>query len=232
MNYTDIPTGISHINTLESVGKNVKSQSEIELKKHHHDTKLYGTSMSILYQASTCHRECLGGPHILETLSGRAYNLGQASYTLILHGLYDEALSLIRSIGEISNLISMSVVDKKAFDKWVKADKNTRIKKFSPAKIRNILGAKKHAFIPANKEWYSYFCESYTHITPSTNINSHNDAEKSYIGPTFQKEGLSSSIKELSYMMFTIAAHISKYFKYEDLFEELNTLIQNEKANK
>ena len=96
---------------------------------------MIGTALSALYQAATCHRKCHGGSHVLEALAGRVYNLACSAYSLITQGFYDEALNLIRSIGEISNLISLSIVDKEAIAEWLSSDQKTRIKKFRPARL-------------------------------------------------------------------------------------------------
>jgi hypothetical protein len=39
------------------------------------EREVLGTSLSALYQVATCHRKCFGGGHVLESLSGRIYNL-------------------------------------------------------------------------------------------------------------------------------------------------------------
>ena len=62
-----------------------------------------GTALAGLYTSATCHRGCRGGDHVIEALGARIYNLATGAYTLISVGLYDEALSLVRSIGEIGN---------------------------------------------------------------------------------------------------------------------------------
>jgi len=41
-------------------------------------------------------------------LLGRAYNLGCGAYNLTIFGLYDEALSLIRSLGEIAGRLRVT----------------------------------------------------------------------------------------------------------------------------
>jgi len=223
------PTGIAHVNQIAKICDDVRRKSEKELQHNLSDIKLFGTSMSILYQASTCHRKCIGGSsHVLEGLAGRAFNLGQASYILINRGLYDEALNLIRSLGEISNLIHMSVVDKPSLKKWLKSDKTTRIREFSPAKIRKILKIKDVDLVPATQDWYSRFCEEYTHITPQTKPNPHNMNNLPHVGPVFQKDGLELSLNELSGMLFTIALSISGYFEFTDLWDELCEIVKNE----
>jgi len=82
------------------------------LEESSDEVALIGVALSALFQAATCYRSCSGGPHILEALAGRSYNLAAAAYTVITRGFYDEGLLLIRSIGEIANLIALSASDK------------------------------------------------------------------------------------------------------------------------
>src|SRR5438309_5943640 len=124
----DIPRGLDHLRMLTAVSQDTRTASEGELRKHDEVLRVLGTSLSALYQASTCHRKCHGGPHIFEALTGRAYNLGCAAYILICRGFYDESMNLSRSIAEISNLILLSIVDKDAIRRWLAADRATRLR--------------------------------------------------------------------------------------------------------
>ena len=93
----NIPIGLGHIEMLETLAAKTRQESIAVEIKQPTDLKMIGTSLSALYQAATCHRKCHGGPHILEALSGRTYNLGVSAYILIVRGFYDEALNLVRS---------------------------------------------------------------------------------------------------------------------------------------
>ena len=115
----DVPLGVAHLKMVDRLEGAAYAQSANHLRHSNIDTQaLIGTSLSALYQASTCHRKCHGGPHIFESLCGRIYNLGVGAYLLVQRGLYDEALNLTRSIGENANLIALSVVDKEALKQW------------------------------------------------------------------------------------------------------------------
>lgn len=222
------PTSIKWLNQLAGITENVKIRSQVELQDHLPDLKLIGTSMSALYQASTCERKCFGGPHILESLVGRAFNLGQASYILLNRGLYDEALNLVRSLGEISNIIHLSVVDKNALNEWLHSDKSTRIKKFSPFEVRKRLEECGETVVLADKDWYSRFCEEFTHVNPQTSPNSHNEINRPCIGPVFQKSGMQQCISELSRVLFFIALPVCGYFELTDVWDELAEMANTE----
>jgi hypothetical protein len=181
-----IPSGDEHLDMLTAMAALTASEAAKKRQEMRTEVRMIGTSLSALYQAATCHRECHEGAHILEALCGRMYNLGAAAYILATDGFYDEALNLIRSIGEAGNLISFSVVDKNALREWLSADKRTRLRKFSPARVRSALKQEESAVLLADDDWYSRFCEAYTHITPQTKPNVHNDANQPFVGGVFQ----------------------------------------------
>jgi hypothetical protein len=221
----NIPTGLNHLDMLETLAAKTRLDSTDVLKEQPTELKMIGTALSALYQAATCHRKCYGGPHILEALSGRTYNLGVSAYILIVRGFYDEALNLVRSIGEISNLIALSVVDKDGIREWLSSDKKTRLKKFSPAQVRRTLERQGRDLMLADDDWYSRFCETYTHVTPETKPNMHNDAGLPYVGGVYQTDGLRNSLGELATALGVIAMMVSKYVGLEDLLGEISGIV-------
>ncbi|HEX8557743.1 MAG TPA: hypothetical protein VF668_06570 [Pyrinomonadaceae bacterium] len=221
----NIPTGFDHIEMLEALAVKTRQESIAVEMEQPTELKMIGTSLSALYQAATCHQKCHGGPHILEALSGRTYNLGVSAYILITRGFYDEALNLVRSLGEISNLITLSVVDKAGIREWLSSDKKTRMKKFSPAQVRRALERQGRHLMLADGDWYSRFCETYTHVTPETKPNVHNDAGLPYVGGVYQEDGLRNSLGELATALGVIALMVSKYVGLEELFDELSSIV-------
>lgn len=215
-----------HISELHIRCGEVRSEHELPLELQTATMSLIGTSLSALYQAATCYRQCFNNGHVLEALCGRAYNLGVASFELIKIGLYDEALNLIRSIAEIGNLIGMSAQDKNALHMWLTCNDKDRRNKFTPAKIREILKKANSPFIVANDDWYSRFCEKYTHVAPSTRAGAHGHFGKDWVGPVFQKEGLDLAIDELENVLVRIAIMICAYFKFDDLIQDIKHLIK------
>src|SRR5260221_7972617 len=156
-----IPSGHDHLQMIADLEPITLRDSSNNLAGLEAEQQIIGTAMSALYQAATCHRKCHGGAHIFEALCGRMYNLALGAYLLTLRGLYDEALNLIRSIGEVSNLIALSVVDKKALADWLASDKKTRLRKFSPSEVRKAIQRQEPSLLLANDDWYARFCEGY-----------------------------------------------------------------------
>jgi hypothetical protein len=176
--------------------------------------------LCILYQASTCHRQCNGGGHLLERLCGRAHNLASAAFNLIRDGAYDEALNLIRSLGELQNLVLLSVFDKKSFEEWLKADTKTRKRKFGPVHIRLLLEKAQNAPpLIVTEDWYGELCEKFVHVTTATVPNMHND-ERPRVGGFYQEKGLEKALEALSDTLGGLGLLICHYFKFQDLLED------------
>jgi hypothetical protein len=162
---------------------------------------------------------------VLEALAGRAHNLGCAAYLLLCRGLYDESLNLIRSIGEISNLILLSVVDKESFRRWLSADSKSRRRDFSPVKVRLLL--EKHSTIPmpVDEDWYSELCEKYSHVTPGTSPNMHSDDRLRRVGGMLQPHGLAECAGQLAMVLVPLALMVSRYVNLADTVAEIEAAL-------
>jgi hypothetical protein len=132
-----VPGGLDHLSLLSAGAELARRKTRKQVKPHEADLRLLGTCLCTLYQAATCHRECAKGPHLLEALCARAYNQACAAYHLLTAGFYDESLSLVRGIGEIYHFVALSTVDRSAVSDWIAADRTTRIREFSPGKVRS-----------------------------------------------------------------------------------------------
>lgn len=222
---SEIPSKLEHIKMLAAIAEHNRQLSAEKLDSVKHELEMLGTALNILYQTGTCHRKCFGGAHVLESLSGRSYNLACSSYILICRGFYDEAMNLVRSIGEIANLVALSVVDKESLRNWLESDTRTRIKNFSPAKVRVLLEKHEPSLMCASKDWYSYFCETYTHAHPNTKPNMHNENDQSHVGGIVQEKGLRKSVGELTNICVHLSMIVGKYADLDDLFVELSEAI-------
>jgi hypothetical protein len=216
-----LPSKLGHIEMLGSIAEHNRKLTALQLGSQKARLEMLGTGLSILYQAATCHRKCFGGPHVLERLAGRAYNLACAAYILTCRGFYDEAMNLVRSLGEIANLVALSVVDKASLKRWLGADTRTRIKEFGPAKVRELLSKHESFLTFADRDWYSQFCENYTHVHPGTRPNVHNDSDQAFVGGVVQEAGLEHAITEIANVTAHLALLVATYVEFDDLFEEL-----------
>jgi hypothetical protein len=213
----DVPNGLDHIALLEKVGRMTAAQTMPLLARA--ELEAVGVSLNVLYQAATCHRQCHGGNHMLERLCGRAYNLGCAAFHLLMLGFYDEALGLIRGIGELSNIVILAAEDPEAIQEWINADAKTLRNKFRPAQVRKLLEDRNSQLMYATRKRYGDLSESYIHVTPQTKPNEHSG--RAWVGGAFQKEGAQKVFGELATVLCNIGLVTCRWFKFDDLFKEL-----------
>ena len=76
----------------------------------------------------------------------------------------------------------------------------------------------------ADKDWYANLCEKYTHISPNTKPNMHNDSTP-VVGGIFQREGFETALEDLWLIVTSVSLLICKYFNFDDLFEDINVCI-------
>jgi len=218
--------GRDHLAFLSLAEQQTNQLTLVGLDKLDADCEVIGTSMCILYQAATCYRKCSGGSHVLESLIGRAYNLCCSAYILILRGFYDEAMNLIRSLGEIANLwMLLSGQGTEALE-WLNADEKERKTKFSPLRVRMRLEEMEKPLV-ATESWYKDYCERFTHVTPHTRPNQYDQSITGIAGGVLQKEGLDKSIGDLASISGSLALLIAHAFKFNDLWEALTYTIEN-----
>ncbi|MGH8428628.1 MAG: hypothetical protein ACRES7_11745 [Gammaproteobacteria bacterium] len=156
-----------------------------------------GTLLSLLYRESCCAYGCKGNSHIGERIAGRVVSHAVCSYKLLLTGYYDESLSLTRSIGELGNLLWLFVHRPRERDRWLTADNHTRIREYSPLKVRLKLEAEK-LLIPIDEGKYSSLCEVAVHPTPGVSPQSHNAKGIPTLGAMYQREGCLACLNELA----------------------------------
>jgi hypothetical protein len=216
----EVPTGLAHIDMIARFNQRNRALAQSLLQSHRDDLELLGRALHVLYLAATCHRKCWGGGHVMEFMAGRVYNLTCGAYSLICIAYYDEALNLTRSIGEAANLVALFHMDELAFGKRVKATKTGRIKEFGPAKVRNRLKTEGGVLL-MDDDRYAELCESYTHPTPGTAPNKHNEMQRAVCGGIVQEKGLRESLHALIDMVGAIALYYAKLFQFDDLFEQM-----------
>jgi hypothetical protein len=222
----DVPTGLAHFALIRAGGQHALEASESMLQTMKPQLEFLGWALAGLYEVGTCNRKCWGGPHLLEALCVRVYNLGVSAYLLMVRGFYDEALNLVRSIGEIGNLISLVASEDDVVPKWIAADKDTRIREFGPGAVRRKLKNAKGVLV-APPDWYAEFCEAYTHPTPGITPNMHNTTGLGYAGGVVQEEGFEKTLDEIVGKVGAIALMAVAFAQLDDYKEKLFALVEN-----
>ena len=174
-----------------------------------------GTMLSLLDRLASCWWGCPGGHHVAQYLVGRGASTARAAIRLMRFGFYDEALGLVRNIGELANLLFLFAVDHKALPRWLSADRKTRLRKFTPAKVREEL-VNLGAPLVIDRDWYSRLSEISTHATPHTTPQAHNPFGIPTLGGNFQEAGVFVVLNELSLAIAMLAVAGSRVAKLEN----------------
>src|SRR5262249_3180007 len=126
----DIASKEADKNVLEEGGKSVPAVLD----------KL-GDMLSLLYGLACCHWGCKGSDHQIEWLLRSVVNHAQSAHRLMRCGFYDEAVTLIRGVGEVANLFWLFERDQTQLASWNAADRKARLSNFGPVHVRRALEA-------------------------------------------------------------------------------------------
>lgn len=149
----------------------------------------------------SCTFDCPGPTHEAHAvlyLIARSSSFGRAALRLAKMGFYDEALNIVRSIGEMANLFMLFALDANSVEEWRKSDRAYRLKHLSPAKIREriVVAGEKPAM---DEETYRNLCEISTHPVPELRPQQFNHAGRSMTaGVYFQNAGFLVVLNELA----------------------------------
>ena len=149
--------------------------SQAQGRRFPHAVDLLGQAPRVVEKAACCYWGCRNPSHDLERLASRVYNQATAALRLARTGRYDEALSLIRSIGESTNLLMLFALDPQKRMEWGNVDERERRAKFAPSKVRDVIKTK--GLDPAmDSQEYGDLCEQAVHPTPVTLPGAYNPA--------------------------------------------------------
>ncbi len=167
-----------------------------------------GNVLSILYRLACCAYGCKGGDHQIEWLTGKLVNQAISAHRLIRAAQYDEALMLIRGMGEIANLFWLFKHDGKEFTSWKAADKKLRISKFGPGAVRKRLASLVKIGPLIDGKRYQALCEIGTHPTPGL-APGHYTPGRPILGAIPQEAGVLVCVNELAYVVAVSAPPVA-----------------------
>jgi hypothetical protein len=116
--------------------------------------------------------------------------------------------------------------DQPQIQKWIKSDRKTRMREFSPANIRRQLET--HGHVCANDDWYRELSENYSHPTPMVRPNEHGGSP--WVGGKYDRDGAGSCYGRTMYALTMLAMFVCRWFKFDDLFEEISKGLREENA--
>jgi hypothetical protein len=168
-----------------------------------------GTVLSILYRLACCYYGCPGGDHQVEWLAGKFVNQAVSVHRLLRAAQYDEALMLIRGMGEIANLLWLFYEDRSELAAWKAADRKARLNSFGPAAVRRRLEALSNMGPPIDAERYAALCEIATHPTPYLAPGHYSGRGRPVLGAILQEVGVFVCVNELAYAIAMAAIPIA-----------------------
>lgn len=145
-------------------------------------------------------------------LAARCFNSGAAALRLARMGYYNQCLSLVRDLMEVTLLLDLFERDPSANSEWTEASEDNRLKKFSAIKVRLRLEEleKQGGKTPLNRQsTYRRFCTYGTHASPESFVLISPDM-MTKIGP-FPDEGrLKAMIEEIvQHLTFAVIVFLS-----------------------
>ena len=159
-----------------------------------------GTALSYMDRIASCWWGCRQDTHTEERLVGRVASNARAALHLLRTGYYDEALGLVRQIGEIANLACLFVQSTKSHEKWKDASEAVARNDFSPVKVRLRL-EELPLPLPMDQDTYGLLSKQSVHVNPETSPQSHNPFSLPTLGGYFQGVGALLALNHLGGMV-------------------------------
>lgn len=212
--HRSFPTGLAFLDMTQQAADEGSSLADEFMRKGGKSLpatiELLGTVLSLMYRAAACGWGCSRGDHQVEWLCGRAVNQGMSAFRLIRAGSYDEALMLVRGIGEMANLLWLFMMDAKMLSEWKTASRGKRINEFGPGPVRDKLKKIPPIFAPIDDKRYRLLCEFGAHPVPAFRPGEYNHLGRPILGVLVQELGVMVTVNELSYATATCATAFTK----------------------
>ena len=166
-------------------------------------------TLMLLEQYGSCHWGCHGGDHLIERFAARATSYCLASIRLLWMGHYDEAYSLLRTVGELANLLFLFASDRSQMTRWRDADEGQRRNDFGAAGVRAILASLQ---LPAilNRRRFAMLSGRFAHAGQLPVAQLHNPDGLMTMGGRLQPGGLDYGMAQLTVFVGTIGWSLSE----------------------
>ncbi|MDA1107209.1 MAG: hypothetical protein O2845_02265 [Proteobacteria bacterium] len=163
-----------------------------------------GDGLSLLAQIASCAWGCRHAGHAVENLVRRLANAATAALRLAYLGYYDEAIGVIRSAGELANLLQLFFLAPVELGTWTASSRSERMSRYGPAAVRRLVEARDERPI-VDEPAYRVLCELGIHVTPASAFLSHDlEGARVYVGPQLSIPGLFLVVSELTYLVGSV----------------------------
>jgi hypothetical protein len=196
----DFPGGIKFLEFIVGLQAKVASETFEAAprmgKKLPKAIEAMGSVLAYLDGLATCLWGCSNGDHKVEYLVGRAVSISYSAILLTFSGQYDEALALIRVVGEITNLMALFTAEPASFEDWKTMSEKDRRKAFAPYKVRERVAATQIPLVVEDERYG--LLSSQIHVSPEGKPQSHSDDNRPRTVPRLQDTGLFKFVNELA----------------------------------
>ncbi|WP_367718309.1 hypothetical protein AB2N04_08390 [Nitratireductor sp. GISD-1A_MAKvit] len=187
--------------------------SSLALQKH---VAMINASLDCLDRALRTYDHRSTDELIVLRLAARCFNSGAAALRLARMGYYNQCLSLVRDLLEVTLLLDLFERDASTISEWTRASEAERSSKFSPFQVRMRLEdiEKRIGKAPLNrKPTYQTFCTYGTHASPESFVLISPDM-MTKIGP-FPDEGrlkamIEEIVQHLTFAVIVFLSHLDK----------------------
>jgi hypothetical protein len=174
-----------------------------------------GTALSLFVQMACCQWGCRGKEHREENLLRRLANYSFGALRLARLGLYNESISMLRSVAELANLIELFTINRDHFNDWHGTPAAERWKSYGPAKVREKIESTGNRPV-IDKDTYAALYNVGVHVSPESAKLSHQFDGKVSAGGEFSPMAFLLVLNELALML-------SACLKLSGNFIEANT---------
>jgi hypothetical protein len=159
-----------------------------------------GTVLSLFVQMACCQWVCKGKEHKEENLLRRLANYSFAALRLARLGLYNESISMLRSVAELANIIQLFTIRPDYLNDWHCTPATERWKSYGPAKVRQKIEAIGNRPV-VEKNIYAALCDAGVHVSPESAKFSHQVDGKVSAGGEFSAFAFLLVLNELAIML-------------------------------
>lgn len=149
---------------------------------------------------------------VAQVLGMRTFNAFGASLKLTLSGYHQNSALILRDVLETVFLLSLFAGDRAIIERWRSADKKTRMKLFSPVKVREALDARDGFTSKRRAEMYELFSELAGHPTMKSAwmMRPLKDGQ-AVIGPFMEATALEAVVSEMGRLAVQVGEQINGF---------------------
>jgi hypothetical protein len=226
--HLDFPVGLDFLKLNQDIADKAGQQADgfiagagTRLPK---SAEALGSVLSLMYRAACCSWGCDQGDHVMEWMTGRVVNQAVSAHRLVRAASYDEALMLIRGIGESANLLWLFLHDRPQLDRWRSATRRQRLNEYGPAAVRAKLETLVGTIIPIDRARYQALCEVGTHPVPGLRPGHFTGTGRPVLGGILQEVGVFVCMTELGYAVSMCSVPLSSLLELPgDVRDDLRT---------